>query len=341
MFQSIKSSYLPAFGSPMPTRSWSDPNAKYKYGFNGKEKDNETSVDGGDYDFGARIYDSRLGRWLSLDPLIAKYPNITPYNFSKNSPNFFNDPNGMDAVITINNTGTNTGNTICVKTTVILYGPNAKDVDLKKLNESAAALGAPRTFKDETGKEWTITFEITFKYSPELTDYAKELDKNSNEYLALELSDQNRTMSKDMKEKTGYVQGDNILRVDNSEFPGSIKGNTGQGANGGASGNWIGSLLHETFHMIGYGDRYYGMTGIYEPDFFDDVVGGQLGGPKYIHPVHYIDLITFVRKEGSEVGSKTVTYGYFKLTLDNSCSGSPNCSKTEEEKKAATAAEIK
>ena len=56
--------YYTTFGSPMPMRTWSDPNAKYKYGFNGKEKDNEVNVDGGDYDFGARIYDSRLGRWL-------------------------------------------------------------------------------------------------------------------------------------------------------------------------------------------------------------------------------------------------------------------------------------
>ncbi len=59
--------YYCTFGSPMPNRSWNDPNAKYKYGFNGKEKDNEINVDGGDYDFGARIYNSRLGRWLSFD----------------------------------------------------------------------------------------------------------------------------------------------------------------------------------------------------------------------------------------------------------------------------------
>ncbi len=86
--------YYYAFGSPMPTRSWSDPNAKYKYGLNGKEKDNEINVDGGDYDFGARIYDSRLGRWLSLDPLLIIYSGFSPYNFCFNNPLIFIDPDG-------------------------------------------------------------------------------------------------------------------------------------------------------------------------------------------------------------------------------------------------------
>lgn len=54
-----------SFGSIMPTGVWSDASRVCRYGFNGKEKDFETAND--DYDFGARIYDGRLGRWLSLD----------------------------------------------------------------------------------------------------------------------------------------------------------------------------------------------------------------------------------------------------------------------------------
>ena len=104
--------YLPTFGSPMPTRCWSDPNAKYKYGFNGKEKDNEVNVDGGDYDFGARIYDSRLGRWLSLDPLQKKYPNFSPYIFAANNSILFYDPSGKEIIIYYKNeNGENTSYT--------------------------------------------------------------------------------------------------------------------------------------------------------------------------------------------------------------------------------------
>ena len=41
----------------------------YRFGFNGFEKDDEwDNVTGSKLDFGARIYDSRLGKWLSPDP---------------------------------------------------------------------------------------------------------------------------------------------------------------------------------------------------------------------------------------------------------------------------------
>jgi|GEM_PF-2485278 len=65
----------------------------YRFGFNHamawqvpKENDNEVKGTGNSVDFGARMYDSRLGRWLSLDPLQTKYPSLSPYQFCANSP---------------------------------------------------------------------------------------------------------------------------------------------------------------------------------------------------------------------------------------------------------------
>ena len=47
----------------------------YRYGFNGKEKDDDwTGTTGATYDYGFRIYDSRIGKFLSVDPLTGKYP---------------------------------------------------------------------------------------------------------------------------------------------------------------------------------------------------------------------------------------------------------------------------
>lgn len=51
------------------------------------------------YDFGARMYDARLGRWLSTDPLQAKYPDISPYTFVGNSPLLFKDPDGRVLIV--------------------------------------------------------------------------------------------------------------------------------------------------------------------------------------------------------------------------------------------------
>lgn len=66
----------------------------YRYGFQGQEKDDEIKGEGNSYDFGARMYDSRLGRWLTIDPLAGKYPNLSSYNFVANSPIIFVDPDG-------------------------------------------------------------------------------------------------------------------------------------------------------------------------------------------------------------------------------------------------------
>jgi RHS repeat-associated protein len=82
------------FGQELPGRHFSSP--IYRYGFNGKEKDDEVSPegDGNDYDFGERIYDSRLGKWFSVDKLAACSPDWTPYRFGFNNPIVKTDPDG-------------------------------------------------------------------------------------------------------------------------------------------------------------------------------------------------------------------------------------------------------
>ena len=68
-----------------PGRKFSAGNS-YRYGFNGQEKDNDIKGDANIYDYGARIQDPRLGRWLSVDPLQQKYTVLSSYQFCANSP---------------------------------------------------------------------------------------------------------------------------------------------------------------------------------------------------------------------------------------------------------------
>ncbi len=60
------------------------------------EKDDEVKGAGNSMDFGNRIYDNRLGKWLSPDNLFYKYPYLSPYNFAANNPILFVDNNGDD-----------------------------------------------------------------------------------------------------------------------------------------------------------------------------------------------------------------------------------------------------
>jgi len=57
-------------------------------------EDNELKGEGNSLDFGARFYDPRYGKFLSLDPLYNKYPNISPYAAFANNPVIYIDPDG-------------------------------------------------------------------------------------------------------------------------------------------------------------------------------------------------------------------------------------------------------
>jgi RHS repeat-associated protein len=68
----------------------------YRYAFNGMERDNEVKGIGSSYTTEFRQYDPRLGRWLSLDPLMSKYPYMSPYAAFNNNPIYFTDPYGLE-----------------------------------------------------------------------------------------------------------------------------------------------------------------------------------------------------------------------------------------------------
>jgi len=87
------------FGAPMPSRTYTASSTKsYRFAFNGQEKDDETYGDGNEYDFGERTYNSRLGVWLSLDPLMKKFPNESHYSYCSGNPIFYTDKEGKQKI---------------------------------------------------------------------------------------------------------------------------------------------------------------------------------------------------------------------------------------------------
>ena len=70
----------------------------YTYGFNGKENDNDPKgIEGSQQDYGMRIYDPRVGRFLGVDPITKQYPELTPYQFASNTPIQAVDLDGLEA----------------------------------------------------------------------------------------------------------------------------------------------------------------------------------------------------------------------------------------------------
>ena len=97
------SDYYP-FGMLQDARHGSK--ANYRYGFNGKEKDDELKGEGNSYDYGFRMYDPRIGRFFSIDPLTKSYPWLTPYQFADNKPIWATDLDGLEAFIATETVGT-------------------------------------------------------------------------------------------------------------------------------------------------------------------------------------------------------------------------------------------
>ena len=87
--------YMP-YGEIWYNQRGSAYNERYKY--TGKERDEET---GNDY-FGARYYAAYTPMWLSPDPLMDKYPSISPYAYCNWNPLKFVDPDGKKITIAPN-----------------------------------------------------------------------------------------------------------------------------------------------------------------------------------------------------------------------------------------------
>ncbi len=214
-----------AFGMIMPGRSFQS--TAYRYGFNGKENDNEVKGAGNQQDYGMRIYDPRVGRFLSIDPMQKKYPSISPFLYALNNPIVMIDRDGEDAIVSItrNKDG---GGVIKVQTIVHITGAT-EDWRVMGYNSHAKKMYPEQTVNVE-GKTWNIQYDIKYVYD-------KTFDASK------------------MKE------GENVLKIDpNTSMSGPNRTHVGPQTNQGLIAvehrKYNEVIGHETGHLIGFNDQY-------------------------------------------------------------------------------------
>jgi RHS repeat-associated protein len=128
----------------MPGRKYPAAGGLYRYGFNGKENDNEVKGEGNQQDYGMRIYDPRLVKFLSVDPLTKSYPFYTPYSFSGNKPIISIDLDGLEEYIVITSLHKDGGRTISIQCTNINGTKKKVNMAFKQLMKDNS-LGSPLT----------------------------------------------------------------------------------------------------------------------------------------------------------------------------------------------------
>jgi RHS repeat-associated protein len=138
--------------SPAVCSTW---DKGYRFGFNGKEIDKgEEGMGGGGstYDYGFRIYNPSLGRFLSVDPLFKSYPWYTPYQFAGNKPIWAIDLDGLEEKIV-----TSYLDASGKKITTVLKSSDYNISDWKLIQSSL--FGSYSIHEKTTGYNWTSGFK--------------------------------------------------------------------------------------------------------------------------------------------------------------------------------------
>ncbi|MCF2446941.1 RHS repeat-associated core domain-containing protein [Dyadobacter sp. CY345] len=247
--------YYP-FGKSFDGAWYNDATAgKYRYLYNGKELNEEFSLNL--YDYGARWLDPGVGSWWEVDPMSEKYPSMTPYSYVFNNPLKYIDPDGRDGVLAIK------GNTLTISSNIYVYGSGATKATASLMQRDIMAKWDKGfSVKDAAGNSYNVKFDV------KVGVYGGK--EKADPFIIPESWNPNNR--------------DNFVEV------GATLGEVGRSfVSGGDEGEWRGvgrngmnlsqdnPAAHEFGHMLGLDDRYDDKKGPH-PGWGNNIMGDSQKG---------------------------------------------------------------
>jgi RHS repeat-associated protein len=257
----------------------------YRYGFNSMEKDDEIKGAGNSYDFGARMYDARVGRWLSTDSKESTYPGHSPFNYALNSPLLFKDIDGNDAEITITQgEGADKDKTIITYSTkVYIVGKGATPEYIKMLNDLKDKVYKPQEVIVD-GETYIVKLDVQFidaekeiKTNPKIvhTSVQNYIKQNYGNEAPIP-TEQKGNSSTNAAQR--LPKGDNVLltgwtqdgKPATQSFAGPKNSQAFVSTYGGDVLHQAYASLHEVLHLLGLSDRVINKKS--QPGWEDDIM---------------------------------------------------------------------
>jgi RHS repeat-associated protein len=216
----------------------------YRRGFNGMEKDDEWKGKGDCYDFGARMFNSRIGRFLSKDPLEKKYAFISPYVFCNNSPISCVDIKGEDYRYNIYKDRNGEWH-LDITSTVHVF-TDREDVDRRVVEYNAFMRNNAQKFAGITrlqdGTNVHVSINIKFVEG--------QMNSANNKVLNFEKGDNLLYLRRNVQR--GETMGAFGNSVENMKVGFKVVMRSGDSYYSRAT-----TVVHDIMHQLGLGDRYH------------------------------------------------------------------------------------